>query len=187
MSKQSFYYWGRRGPSGHLTYKTSNVSNVSYYYNEVVVPIGYDKIGSYFQANGFDQGYFGIQVNSASERRVLFSVWSEYDPENPIPNVNPNDYTVVLLKKGADVYDGQFGGEGAGGQSYLKFNWTAGTTYKFLTKAQPESDNSTTFTSWFFDPVVAEGNATTNAGWRLIASFKKPRISTYLNGFYSFV
>ena len=31
-------------------------------------------------ANGFGEGYFGIQVNGPNERRVLFSVWSPFKP-----------------------------------------------------------------------------------------------------------
>lgn len=51
---------------------------VEWFYSEITVPKSNDVIGSYFMANGFAEGYFGIQVNSASERRVLFSVWSPY-------------------------------------------------------------------------------------------------------------
>ncbi len=64
MTDKNWFYWGRRGPSGHLNYDTSVGNNVSYYYSEITIPIGYDIVGSYFMANGFDQGYFGIQVNS---------------------------------------------------------------------------------------------------------------------------
>lgn len=78
VSKKDYFYWGRRGPSGHITPVLPPSNNVSYYYSEVTVPTGYDKIGSYFMANGFGEGYFGIQVNSETERRVLFSVWSGY-------------------------------------------------------------------------------------------------------------
>jgi hypothetical protein len=45
---------------------------------EITVPVGQDPIGSYFMANGFGEGYFGFQVNSKTERRVLFSVWSPF-------------------------------------------------------------------------------------------------------------
>ncbi len=70
------FYWGRRGPSVHLTYTVPQDVDLEYAYSEIVVEEGDDPVGSYFMANGFREGYFGIQVNSSQERRVLFSVWS---------------------------------------------------------------------------------------------------------------
>jgi hypothetical protein len=58
-------------------------------------------------ANGFAEGYFGIQVNSSSERRILFSVWSPFATDNP--NAIPEDQKIKLLKKGENVYTGEFG------------------------------------------------------------------------------
>ncbi|TRX59746.1 DUF5077 domain-containing protein, partial [Carboxylicivirga sp. M1479] len=81
--KDSFY-WGRRGPSVHLNYQVpEEAGDIEYFYNEITVPEGEDVLGSYFMANGFAQGYFGIQVNSSEERRILFSVWSPYKTDNP--------------------------------------------------------------------------------------------------------
>ena len=173
----SYYYWARRGPSCHLGYTIPTSSNVSYYYNEVTVPVGEDKIGSYFMANGFGEGYFGIQVNSATERRVLFSVWSPFPTDDP--NNIPPDHKIVLNKAGSGVTIGEFGNEGSGGQSYYKYNWTAGQTYKFLLKGEPDGTGKTDYTAWFLSP-----DTTT---WKLIASWKRPQTSTYLKGFYSFV
>lgn len=173
----SYYYWARRGPSCHLGYTVPTSSNVSYYYNEVTVPVGEDKIGSYFMANGFGEGYFGIQVNSATERRVLFSVWSPFPTDDP--NNIPPDHKIVLNRAGSGVTIGEFGNEGSGGQSYYKYNWTAGQTYKFLLKGEPDDTGKTDYTAWFLSP-----DTTT---WKLIASWKRPQTSTYLKGFYSFV
>jgi hypothetical protein len=131
-------------------------------------------------ANGFAEGYFGIQVNSATERRVLFSVWSGYHTDDP--SQVPAEWTVLLNKSGPGVTINTFGGEGSGGQSYLVFPWKADTTYKFLTKAEPLATNGTMYTSWFYDP-----KDTTNGGWRLIASWTRPKIQTYLRSFSSFV
>ncbi|MDV3867583.1 nematoblast specific protein [Elizabethkingia anophelis] len=173
----SYYYWARRGPSCHLGYTVPTSSNVSYYYNEVTAPVGEDKIGSYFMANGFGEGYFGIQVNSATERRVLFSVWSPFPTDDP--NNIPPDHKIVLNRAGSGVTIGEFGNEGSGGQSYYKYNWTAGQTYKFLLKGEPDGTGKTDYTAWFLSP-----DTTT---WKLIASWKRPQTSTYLKGFYSFV
>ncbi|TKG89039.1 DUF3472 domain-containing protein [Puteibacter caeruleilacunae] len=173
-----YFYWGRRGPSVHLNYQIPTaVKKVNYFYNEITVPEGEDPIGSYFCSSGFGQGYFGIQVNSETERRVLFSVWSAYDTQDP--NQIPDDYQVNELAHGEGVHVGKFGNEGSGAQSFLKFNWKAGTTYKFLLKAEPQGNEKTDFTAWFYAPEEGE--------WKLIASFRRPYTDTYLTGMYSFL
>ena len=116
--------------------RTSPLPNsIEWFYNEVTVPVDQDVIGSYFMADGFSDGYFGMQVNSATERRILFSVWSPFATDNP--SAIPDSLRVRLVKKGADVHAGSFGDEGSGGQSYLVYPWVAGRTYRFLLRAQP--------------------------------------------------
>ncbi len=173
----NFYYWGRRGPSVHLTYPLPDNFEATYFYNEITVPIGDDVIGSYYMANGFAEGYFGIQVNSDTERRVLFSVWSPFNTDDP--KAIPDDQKIKLIKKGTDVYTGEFGNEGSGGQSYLRYNWKAGSTYKFLLKGVPGNDSTTTYTAWFYPPELGE--------WKLIASFERPKTKTHLKRFHSFL
>ena len=172
----NYFYWGRRGPSVHLKY-TIPSSDITEFYSEITVPKGNDVIGSYFMANGFAEGYFGIQVNSLTERRILFSVWSPYNTDNP--ESIPKELKITMLKKGNNVYTGEFGNEGAGGQSYLVYPWKAGVTYKFLLRGQPQTDNSTIYTAYFFAP---EKNQ-----WMLIASFKRPKTNTYLKNLHSFL
>ncbi|MCB0632102.1 MAG: DUF3472 domain-containing protein [Lewinella sp.] len=172
------FYWGRRGPSVHLWYPQADpIPQVEWFYNEVTVPEGQDVIGSYFMANGFGEGYFGFQVNSNVERRILFSVWSPFQTDNP--NDIPEDQKIVLLKKGPDVYTGEFGNEGSGGQSYLRYPWRAGNTYRFLLRGHPSTPGHTDYTAWFFAPET--GN------WQLIASWRRPQTNTYLTGLYSFL
>ncbi|MCU4177288.1 DUF3472 domain-containing protein [Carboxylicivirga sp. N1Y90] len=172
------YYWGRRGPSVHLGYEVpSAASNVEYFYNEVTVPEGQDVIGSYYMANGFGEGYFGIQVNSESERRVLFSVWSPFETDDP--SSIPEDEKIILVKKGEGVSTGEFGNEGSGGQSFLRYNWITGNTYQFLLKGKPLADGYTQYTAWFKGPELQD--------WRLIASFKRPKTQTWLTNQYSFL
>ena len=173
----SHYYWGRRGPSVHLGYQQPVNFNSEWFYNEVTVPKGNDVIGSYFMTNGFAEGYFGIQVNSASERRILFSVWSPFQTDNP--KDIPDDQKIVLLKKGSEVRTGEFGNEGAGGQSYLLYNWKPETTYRFLLQAKPTTNNYTIYTAYFFSPELND--------WQLIASFSRPKTQTYLRNAHSFL
>lgn len=160
------FYWSRRGPSCHLNYSIPD-GDKEYFYSELTVPPGEDKMSTYFMANGFGEGYMGIQVNSPTERRVLFSVWDS------------DSGKTTLVRKGEDIVAQGFGGEGTGGQSYLVFNWQAGTTYKFLTRGKPDGSGSTIYTSWFFAPEVGH--------WKLIASWKRPNTNTYLTRFHGFL
>jgi hypothetical protein len=176
-NQDNFFYWGRRGPSVHLNYSLPEGTNAEWFYNEVFVPSGYDIKGSYFMAAGFTQGYFGMQVNSATERHILFSVWSPFSTDDP--KKIPDSEKIVLVAKGRDVHAGEFGNEGSGGQSYLNYPWRTGNTYRFLVHAQPRENDKTQFTAWFFAP--EEGH------WRLIASFLRPQTHSWLTKLHSFL
>ena len=169
-------YWGMRGPSVHMGYAFPN-ENIEYFYNEVTVTEGNDVQASYYMANGFGEGYFGIQVNSPTERRILFSVWSPFDTQNP--NDIPDDQKIRNTAKGEGVHIGEFGNEGSGGQSYLIYPWKADTTYRFLTRVHPDGNGNTEYSAWFYAP--EEKN------WRLIATFIRPKTDTWYRGAHSFL
>lgn len=170
-------YWARRGPSVHMGYTLPEDENIEWFYNEVTVPEGEDVIGCYYMANGFNGGYFGIQVNSPTERKVLFSVWSPFSTDDP--NEIPEEDRIKTLARGEDVHIGEFGNEGSGGQSYLLYPWKAGVTYKFLTRIHPDGKGNTIFTAYFY--------ATDENRWRLIASFLRPKTDTWYKGAHSFL
>ncbi len=172
-----FFYWGRRGPSVHLGYNTANEVNAEWFYNEVTVPKGNDVYGSYFMACGFGEGYFGMQVNSPTERHILFSVWSPFNTDDP--GKIPDDEKIIMLKKGENVHTGEFGNEGSGGQSYLNYLWKAGNTYRFLVHAKPGSNSRTEYTAYFYAPETGK--------WQLIASFSRPKTNTWLKHLHSFL
>jgi hypothetical protein len=170
------FYFGRRGPSTHLVFETP-MDDIEWMYSEIEIDTDQDVKGSYFMANGFGEGYFGIQVNSDTERRILFSIWSPFKTDDP--NSIPDDQKIKLLKKGEGVTTGEFGNEGSGGQSYKVFNWKTATRYGFLTRVKPNGDNTTDYTSYFFDPDTNK--------WHLIASFRRPKTATYVTKPYSFL
>lgn len=169
-------YWALRGPSVHMNYALPD-ENIEYFYNEVTVPEGEDKMGSYFMANGFGEGYCGIQVNSETERRILFSVWSPYNTDNP--SEIPEGQRITLVEKGEKVYVGEFGNEGSGGQSYMVYPWVAGDTYRFLTRVCPDGKGNTQYYAWFLAP---EGEH-----WQLIAGFLRPQTDTWYTRAHSFL
>ena len=174
--KDDFYY-GRRGPSVHLTYVPNTNDEMEWFYNEVTVPKGDDVLGSFFMATGFDGGYFGMQVNSNTERRILFSVFSPHDSQNP--EQTPQDYKVLEIAKGSNVTVREFGNEGTGLQSFMDFDWKAGNTYKFLIRGVPSINNSTDFTAFFYAPEIGK--------WQLISSLRRPFTNKYLSHFHSFL
>lgn len=169
-------YWGRRGPSVHLAYKLP-AGDTEWFYNEVTVPKEGGTMHSYYMAAGFGEGYFGMQYNSPTERRVLFSVWSPFDTQNP--KDIPDSHKIKLLRKGKDVHIGEFGNEGSGGQSYLCYPWKAGRTYKFLMQVHPDNQGNTIYTAYFYAPE--------EKAWRLIASFQRPLTNTWYTHAHSFL
>lgn len=170
-------YWGRRGPSVHLKYSLPKERNIEYFYGEITVPKGQDKPGTYYMVNGFLEGYCGIQVNSPKERRVLFSVWSPFETQDP--KEIPEHLRVVTLRRGEGVKVGEFGNEGSGGQSYLRYPWETGKTYGFLTRVRPDGNGNTEYTTYFHVPSERK--------WMLIASLRRPETSTWYKGAYSFL
>jgi hypothetical protein len=172
-----FFYWGRRGPSVHLNYLLPDTVDARWFYNELTVPAGEDKVGSYFMANGFDMGYFGIQVNSTTERRILFSVWSPFDTNDP--KTIPDSLKIRLLQKGPGVQTGEFGDEGSGAQSFMRFNWKAGITYRFAINAKPTGEDRTLFSAYFYLPEKKQ--------WQLMASFERPKTKSTLRHLHSFL
>lgn len=169
-------YWGRRGPSVHLAYKMP-AGDTEWFYNEVTVPKEGETMHSYYMAAGFGEGYFGMQYNSPKERRVLFSVWSPFDTQDP--KSIPDSHKIKLLRKGPDVQIGEFGNEGSGGQSFLRYPWKAGRTYKFLMHVRPDGQGNTVYTAYFYAPE--------DKAWRLIASFQRPLTNTWYTHAHSFL
>ena len=169
-------HFGRRGPSVHLGYPLPK-EDVEWFYNEVIVPEEGDIPSSYYMACGFGQGYFGMQNNSPHKRRVLFSVWSPFETDNPADI--PDSLRVTLVKKGEGVHINDFGNEGSGGQSYMHYDWKAGERCRFLMGVRPDGQGSTVYTAYFYDNHKSK--------WVLVASFKRPKTSTWYTGAHSFL
>ena len=164
----------RGAPSVHLWYATPKGAPVTAFTNEVTVRAS--PLWSYFMACGFARGYFGIQVNSPTERRIIFSVWDSGKEPTDRSKVADDD-RVRLIAKGPDVFSDSFGHEGTGGHSHLIYPWKTGQTYRFLVTAQPDG-TGTIYSGYFYFPE--------RKAWGLIASFRAPKDGGYLRGLYSF-
>ncbi len=169
----------RNAASVHLNYPLPDSVKAVSFYNEVSVPKGSDIPYSYFMACGFARGYFGMQVNSKKERRVIFSVWdagNEAVDRNKVADTNK----VKLIAKGEGVFASDFGNEGTGGHSHWLYNWKADSTYRFLVTALPDSaTQTTTYSGYFYAPELK--------AWKFIATFRAPRDGSNLHHLYSFL
>ncbi len=166
----------RNAASVHLGYPLpkEHQQDIEWFYCEVTPRT--DPLYTYYMAAGWQRGYFGMQVNSPTERRLIFSVWDAGNEGVDRDKVAADD-RVTLVAKGEDVVASGFGHEGTGGHSHLVHDWQLGRTFRFLLHAAADGTH-TTYTGWFwFD---AEQR------WGLIASFRAPKDGKLLRGLYSF-
>ncbi len=167
----------RNAASVHLTYSTEGKQDLTSFYNEVTAVT--DPVNSYYMACGFHRGYFGMQVNSLTERRIIFSVWDSGSGGKAQTRADvPEEDQTILLGKGEGVEASAFGNEGTGGHSHLIYNWKTGQPQKFVVTAKPEG-TKTIYSGYYFHPEKKD--------WMLIASFSAPHDGKALSGLYSFV
>ncbi len=166
----------RNAASVHLSYPVPDKSEVQAFYCEVTGVE--DPVYTYYMAAGFSRGYFGMQVNSPKERRIIFSVWdaAEGGGAKDRSTVKEENHT-QLLAKGEGVEASVFGNEGTGGHSHLVYPWKTGETQKFVVRAMPVG-TFTDYSGYWFHP--------DRKAWMLIAGFRAPKDGKYLRGLYSF-
>ena len=165
----------RNAASVHLAYPTTGITNIDALYCEVT---GVETpLWTYFEACGWHRGYFGMQVNSPTERRIIFSVWDSGKEAVDRSKVAATD-RVTLVAKGDGVNAGDFGNEGTGGHSHLVYDWKTGTPQRFLVTAKPADATHTIYSGYWFHPGQKK--------WVLISSWQAPQDGGYLHGLYSF-
>ena len=166
----------RNAASVHLGYPVpkEHRDDVDWFYVELTPRT--DPLWTYYMATGWHRGYFGMQVNSPTERRVIFSVWDAGGEATDRGKV-ANENRVSLVAKGDGVEAGDFGNEGTGGHSHLVHPWQLGSTFRFLMHARVDGD-ATIYSGWFWFAATRQ--------WGLIASFRAPKDGKSLHGLYSF-
>ncbi len=165
----------RNAASVHLNYPTEKGARIEAFYCEVTALE--DPLWTYYMATGWHRGYFGMQVNSPTERRIIFSVWDSGGEAVDRAKVADAD-RVTLIVKGPDVFTGDFGNEGTGGHSHLKYRWKTGQKQRFLVTARPADATHTIYSGYYFHPDQQK--------WVLISSWRAPKEGGYLRGLYSF-
>ena len=164
----------RNCASVHLKYPLASEQKAEWFYNEIRPKT--DPKYTYYEACGWHRGYFGIQVNSPTERRIIFSVW-DAGKEAVDRNKVGDDNRVKLLKKGDGVVAGDFGNEGTGGHSHMVYNWKTNAVHRFLVHAEPQGDATIYSGYYYFNEKKA---------WGLIAKFRAPKDGSFMKGLYSF-
>ena len=166
----------RNAASVHLRFPTDSNVFVSGFYSEVTAVT--DPVPTYYMACGFARGYFGMQVNSPTERRIIFSVWDAASGTSAKDRstVAAENYT-QLLAKGDGVVAEVFGNEGTGGHSHLVYPWVTGSTQRFFVTAKPDG-SFTIYSGYWFNPDTQ--------AWQLIASFRAAKDGKGLRRLYSF-
>jgi hypothetical protein len=167
-------------PAIYLTCELPKEVKCDWLYCEILVPEGDDPVHTFFNGLGFFRGYFGIQVISQTERRILFSVWDSSNEPVDRNLVNKED-RVTLVSKGDNIIAQGFENQGTGGQSYSVYPWVAGTPVELLLNVKPISDNNIVLSAWFKQKSIE------NNKWQYIASWRAPHDKRLFNSFYSFV
>jgi hypothetical protein len=165
----------RNAASVHLMYPVPKETEIEAFYCEVTAVE--DPTTTFYMACGWHRGYFGMQVNSPTERRIIFSVWDSGDEavdRKRVDDVN----RVKLMGKGEGVFTGDFGNEGTGGHSHLKVQWKTGAPQRFLVTAKPIEDTFTIYSGYWFHPDQNK--------WMLISSWKAPKEGGWIRGPHSF-
>jgi len=165
----------RNAASVHLNYPTPEGAKVSAFYCEMTGLM--DPVATYYMACGWHRGYFGMQVNSETERRIIFSVWDS--GKEPVKRDNVADENrVTLVDKSPGVSSGDFGNEGTGGHSHLVYPWKTGERQRFVVTAQPVEATHTIYAGYYFHPEEKK--------WMLVSSWRAPKDGGWLRGLYSF-
>ncbi len=165
----------RNAASVHLGYPVPAGTNVAAFYCEVTGVD--DPVATYYMACGWHRGYFGMQVNSPTERRIIFSVWDSGKEAVDRTKV-ADENRVTLLRKGDGVHANDFGNEGTGGHSHLNYVWRTGEVQRFLVTAQPTNHTFTVYTGYYLHPE--------KRAWMVISSWRAPKDGSWMRGLYSF-
>jgi hypothetical protein len=165
----------RNAASVHLSYPLPKETQAEAFYCELTGLE--DPVWTYYMACGWHRGYFGMQVNSPTERRIIFSVWDSGGEAVDRDKVSEEN-RVRLIAKGEGVVAGDFGHEGTGGHSHLVYPWKTGERQRFIVTARPTDATHTVYSGFYFHPDKRQ--------WVLISSWKAPKEGGTLRGLYSF-
>lgn len=170
-------HFGRRGSSVQLFLNDSVIAKADWAYSEVQVADSCDIVGSFYCAQDFNNGSFGLQRHSEEEHRVVFSVWSNVMPKPK--NKVSQDASVVLIAKGDSTFVEDLNESGNGKVCYVRYNWRTGETYKFLLHAEHADSLSSDYSAYFYAPERKR--------WIYISTLRCPSGNVLFPSIYAFV
>lgn len=127
--------------SSHLWWHIKGREDAACVYGEITVLASHDPIfycGANWHPGEPAGGYCGIQHNSATEKRTIFSIW------DTSPQLHP-----VVTHADRDAIHNRFGGEGEGGHTHMLWNWKNEETFQFFVQKMPGSATGTTDARYF--------------------------------------
>jgi hypothetical protein len=130
----------------HLWWNTNGEKTATDLYGEITVLATAPHIyycGANWHPGEPAGGYCGIQHNSDTERRTIFSIW------DTSPTLHPT--TTAADPK---TLHNRFGGEGEGGHTHMIWNWNVGETFQFYVHKQPgppDKPNTTDTLYYIYD------------------------------------
>ncbi len=123
-------------PAQHLWWNLEKAKDATCLYGEITVLATHTTIyycGANWHPGEAAGGYCGIQHNSQTERRTIFSIW------DTSPTLHPK-----VTEADPQTNAGRFGGEGEGGHTHMIWNWHEGETFQFFVSKQPGAEPDTT-------------------------------------------
>ena len=129
-------WFGPQASAQHLWWNLEGQTDATCLYGEVTVLATHPAIyycGANWHPGEPAGGYCGIQHNSMTERRTIFSIWDTSASKHP--KTTAADPRTVF---------GRFGGEGEGGHTHMLWPWKQGETFQFFVQKQPGAKPDTT-------------------------------------------
>ena len=122
-------------------------------------------------------GYCGIQHNSRSERRTIFSVWDT--TKSLHPKVTEADSKTIFNR---------FGGEGEGAHTHMIWDWKVEQKFQFFVQKQPGAKPDTTDTRYYiYDHATRKwlhsGTITSPNGGKISVSTIGGGLNSFLENF----
>ena len=132
---------GAKAQAQHLWWNLEGQKEATCLYGEITVLATQPAIyycGANWHPGEPAGGYCGIQHNSRSERRTIFSVWDT--TKDLHPKVTEADSRTSFNR---------FGGEGEGAHTHMIWDWKAEQKFQFFVQKQPGAKPDTTDTRYY--------------------------------------
>jgi hypothetical protein len=133
---------GGMAAAQHLWWNLGGQTDATCLYGEITVLATHPAIyycGANWHPGEPAGGYCGIQDNSRTERRTIFSIW------DTSPELHPR-----VIEADPRANCGRFGGEGTGAHTHMLWKWKTGETFQFFVRKTPSGDGKSTETRYYF-------------------------------------